>query len=314
MIAFEALTKSYDGRNVVDNVTASFATGTITAVVGTSGSGKTTLLRMINRLIEPTTGCVQINGRDVSELPEVALRRSIGYVIQGYGLFPHWTAARNIGVVPRLLGWRTSEIEARTAELLRLLQLDPAQIGPRYPHQLSGGQAQRIGVARALAARPDVLLMDEPFGALDPVIRRQAQRDLSEIQHQLGTTIILVTHDMNEALRLGNAIAVMRDGRFEQFAPPSEIVCAPATPFVAELVGEEGRALRLLSLTPVGPHLRTGEAPGDPVADTASLSDALSEMIWTGRDRLPVADRSGRRLGVIERADILSAGRRAAPV
>ena len=310
MIELEALTKTYDGRPVVDNVTARFARGTVTAIVGSSGSGKTTLLRMINRLVEPTSGRVLIDGQDASRIPEVALRQGIGYVIQGYGLFPHWTAARNIGVVPTLLGWPKARIADRTAELLRMLQLDPAQIGPRYPHQLSGGQAQRIGVARALAARPEVLLMDEPFGALDPLIRRQAQRDLSRIRRQLGTTIVLVTHDMNEALYLGDAIAVMREGRFEQFGTSEQIIRAPATPFVADLVGETGRALRLLALHPVDPLLRAGEAEGAPVDDTASLSDALAEMIWTGRDRLPVADAQGRHLGIVTRDDILAAGRK----
>lgn len=312
MITLDALTKAYDGRLAVDQVSACFETGSITAIVGTSGSGKTTLLRMINRLITPTFGRVLIDGTDICDIPAVALRRSIGYVIQGHGLFPHWTAARNIGVVPQLLGWPKARINDRVAELLQLLQLDPDEIGPRYPHQLSGGQAQRIGVARALAARPDVLLMDEPFGALDPVIRRQAQRDLAEIQRRLGTTIVLVTHDMNEALQLGDTIAVMRAGRFDQIGTPTQIVCAPATHFVADLVGEEGRALRLLSLVPLGPHLRAGTAAGDPIRDGGTLSDALSEMIWTGQDRLPVVDAQGRGLGVIERADILAAGRQAA--
>ncbi|RDD70223.1 MULTISPECIES: ABC transporter ATP-binding protein [Paracoccus] len=313
MIEIEALTKTYGGRPVVDGVTARFARGTLTAIVGSSGSGKTTLLRMINRLVEPSAGRVLIDGKDVARIPEVSLRQGIGYVIQGYGLFPHWTAARNIGVVPTLLGWPRARIKARTQELLHMLQLDPAEIGPRYPHQLSGGQAQRIGVARALAARPEVLLMDEPFGALDPLIRRQAQRDLTRIRRQLGTTVVLVTHDMNEALYLGDAIAVMRDGRFEQFGPPEDIVRAPATPFVADLVGETGRALRLLALKPVGTLLRAGQAQGDPVDAAASLSDALAEMIWTGRDRLPVVDGRGQGLGIVTRDDILAAGRQAPP-
>lgn len=313
MIGIEGLTRTYDGKPVVDGVTATFARGTVTAIVGTSGSGKTTLLRMINRLVEPTAGRILLNGTDVRDIPPVTLRRSIGYVIQGHGLFPHWTAARNIGVVPRLLGWPRAQIDARVDELLHLLQLEPAEIGPRYPHQLSGGQAQRIGVARALAGRPDILLMDEPFGALDPVIRRQAQRDLMAIQRELGTTIVLVTHDMTEALQLGDAIAVMRAGRFDQVAPPSDIVSRPATPFVADLVGDEGRALRLLSLSPVRQHLTAGEAGGSAVTDATPLSEALSEMIWTGRDRLPVVDSRGQPLGVIDRATILAAGRQAPP-
>ncbi|MCV2448609.1 ABC transporter ATP-binding protein [Paracoccus sp. DMF] len=309
MIELQALTKTYGGRPVVDEVTARFAKGTLTAIVGSSGSGKTTLLRMINRLVEPTSGRVLIDGQDASRIPETSLRQGIGYVIQGYGLFPHWTAARNIGVVPTLLGWPRARIAARVTELLQMLQLNPAEIAGRYPHQLSGGQAQRIGVARALAARPDVLLMDEPFGALDPLIRRQAQRDLARIRRQLGTTIVLVTHDMNEALYLGDAIAVMRHGRFEQFDTPDRIIRAPATPFVADLVGETGRALRLLALHPVGSLSRAGEAQGEPVDVAASLSDALAEMIWTGRDRLPVTDAQGQRLGIVTREDILARGR-----
>ncbi len=313
MIELENLRKDFAGVVAVDGVSARFETGTITAVVGTSGSGKTTLLRMINRLIEPDAGRIAIDGRDIRTESAVALRRGIGYAIQGNGLFPHWTAARNIGVVPRLLGWPRAQIDARVAELLELLQLDAAQIGPRYPHELSGGQAQRIGVARALAARPDVLLMDEPFGALDPVTRRQAQKDFASIQRKLGTTVVLVTHDMAEALLLGDRIAVMRAGRFEQLAPPVEIVKAPATPGVAEMVGVEGRALLLLSLMPVGPLLRRSDTKPDSasgafvISDSASLSEALSQMLWSGVDQLVVTDAANRPQGIIRREDILAA-------
>lgn len=313
MIELENLRKDFAGVVAVDGVSARFETGTITAVVGTSGSGKTTLLRMINRLIEPDAGRIAIDGRDIRTESAVALRRGIGYAIQGNGLFPHWTAARNIGVVPRLLGWPRAQIDARVGELLELLQLDAAQIGPRYPHELSGGQAQRIGVARALAARPDVLLMDEPFGALDPVTRRQAQKDFASIQRKLGTTVVLVTHDMAEALLLGDRIAVMRAGRFEQLAPPVEIVKAPATAFVAEMVGAEGRALLLLSLMPLGPLLRRSDTKPDSapgafvISDSASLSEALSQMLWSGVDQLVVTDAANRPQGVIRREDILAA-------
>ena len=307
MIEIEALRKQYGPRAAVDGVDARFENGAITAIVGTSGSGKTTLLRMINRLVEPDSGTIRIDGRDIRALSPVALRRSIGYVIQGHGLFPHWTAARNIATVPRLLGWPAARIAARVEALLALLQLDPEEIGPRYPHELSGGQAQRVGVARALAAEPSLLLMDEPFGALDPVTRRQAQRDLAGLQKRLGTTIVLVTHDMAEALLLGDAIAVMRAGRFEQLAAPETLVARPATPFVAELVGEEGRALRLLSLLPLTPLLRPGTAEGPVLDPGASLADALSLMIWTGREALPVAG-----AGIVTRADILAAGRQGA--
>ena len=313
MIEIDAIRKTYGELAAVDGVSARLETGTITAIVGTSGSGKTTLLRTINRLIEPDSGRILIDGRDIRDLSPVALRRRIGYVIQGYGLFPHWTAARNIAVVPRLLGWPKDRIAARVEELLQLLQLDPGEIGPRYPYQLSGGEAQRIGVARALAARPDVLLMDEPFGALDPVTRRQAQHDLARIQKRLGTTIVMVTHDMNEALLLGNHLAVMHAGKFEQFATPARIVRDPATPFVADLVGEEGRALLLLSLEPVTAHLRPGIARGEPIPAGTSLSDALSRMLWSGSGQLTVQDAQGEDLGVITRADILAAARQSSP-
>ena len=320
MIEIEDLRKTFGDLNAVDGVSARLESHTVTAIVGTSGSGKTTLLRMINRLIEPDSGRILIDGQDIRDIAPVTLRRSIGYVIQGHGLFPHWTAARNIAVVPQLLGWPRGKIRARVDELLALLQLDPDEIGLRFPHQLSGGQAQRIGVARALAVRPNILLMDEPFGALDPVTRRQAQKDLARIQKHLGTTIVLVTHDMNEALLLADRIAVMRAGRFEQFATPPQIVRNPATDFVGDLVGEEGRALLLLSLKPLAACLRPAQAgdavglsEGPALTPETSLSDALSRMIWTGRRELPVHDADGTLRGIITREAILAAGRQVAP-
>ncbi|MFM7274525.1 MAG: ATP-binding cassette domain-containing protein, partial [Gammaproteobacteria bacterium] len=208
MIRLEGLTKRYEAMLAVDDVSTEFAPRAITAVVGSSGSGKSTLLRLINRLIEPSAGRVLIDGRDVSlEAPHL-LRRRIGYAIQGVGLFPHRTVAQNIATVPSLLGWERSRIDARIAELLRLFHLDPARFAAAYPRELSGGQQQRVGVARALAADPALLLMDEPFGALDPLLRASAQQDLREIQRRLGTTVVLVTHDIDEAFRLGDRIAV----------------------------------------------------------------------------------------------------------
>lgn len=321
MIELDDLHKQFGDLVAVDGVSAQLDSHTITAIVGTSGSGKTTLLRMINRLIDADSGRVLIDGEDIRDIAPVMLRRRIGYVIQGHGLFPHWTAARNIAVVPRLLGWSAEKTRTRVTELLELLQLDPDEIGPRYPHQLSGGQAQRIGVARALAARPNILLMDEPFGALDPVTRRQAQKDLARIQRRLGTTVVMVTHDMNEALLLADRIAVMHAGRFVQFAPPPQIVRNPTTDFVADLVGDEGRALLLLSLKPLAEYLSAPETDDFPAEATgqgsltpeSSLSDALSRMIWTGDARLPVRDGQGRLLGVITRDAILAAGRQVAP-
>ena len=209
MIEIEHLTKRYGETIVVDDVSFRVEEGTIAVVVGTSGAGKSTLLRMINRLVEPSSGRVLIDGRDTLSIPEDELRHSIGYVIQGYGLFPHRTVSQNIATVPRLLGWDRKSVTARVEELLDLFQLDPAEFAGKFPHELSGGQQQRVGVARALAAKPALLLMDEPFGALDPVIRGKALEDLLAIQRRLGATIVLVTHDMNEAFHLGDRIAVM---------------------------------------------------------------------------------------------------------
>ena len=288
MIEIQHLTKRYDDTTVVDDVSFTVDSGQIAALVGTSGSGKTTLLRMINRLVEPTSGRVLIDGVDTASLPPHLLRRRIGYAIQGHGLFPHRTVGQNIATVPRLLGWPEAEIAARVDELLTMFQLDPAQFRDRMPHELSGGQQQRVGVARALAARPELLLMDEPFGALDPVIRAKAQEDLRVIQRLLGTTLVIVTHDMEEAVALGDRIAVMDKGHLLQYGTPAEILTAPATPFVQALIGSGERPFRLLSLTRVGDIAKPGEAPGPAIAPDASLRDALAECLWSGRDRLAV--------------------------
>jgi len=309
MIHIEGLSKTYGDKEVVSDVSMHIETGTITVIVGRSGSGKSTLLRMINRLIEPCTGSVTIDGVHTKDMEPHELRRRIGYVIQDNGLFPHWTVARNIATVPTLLGWDKATISARVNELLTLLQLEPDEIGPRYPHQLSGGQAQRVCVARALAARPDMLLMDEPFGALDPVIRAQAQMDLKDIQTKLGSTILLVTHDMTEAIRLGDRIAVMNEGRVEQLAPPTDILAAPSNGFVRDLVGETERPFHYLSLIPVSAHTQQGIAQGDPIHHRHSLLDVLAEMIWSGRNVIPVCDDDNVLIGCIHRAALLDAAR-----
>lgn len=288
MIEIRNLTRLYDGLAVVDDVSLTVETGQLAVLVGTSGSGKTTLLRMINRLVQPSSGQVLIDGVDTATLPAHLLRRRIGYAIQGHGLFPHRTVAQNIATVPRLLGWSRAQTGARVDELLELFQMDPATFRDRMPHQLSGGQAQRVGVARALAAKPDLLLMDEPFGALDPLIRAKAQDDLREIQQRLGTTLILVTHDMAEAVDLGDRIAVMQGGKLLQYDTPARILTQPATPFVADLIGTTDRALRLLSLMRVGDIARPGRADGPAISSGASLRDALAECLWSGRDALPV--------------------------
>ena len=288
MIEIERITKLYDGLRAVDTVSMTVETATITVIVGTSGSGKTTLLRTINRLVEPSSGEVRINGIPTGTLPRHLLRRRIGYVIQEHGLFPHYSVARNIGVVPELLGWPREKIRARVDELLALFSMQPAQFRDRYPAELSGGQQQRVGVARALASRPDLLLMDEPFGALDPIIRARAQADLRHIQRALGSTIILVTHDMEEAIHLGDRVAVMDAGRLVQHGTPAEIILHPATGFVADMVGGLDRPLRLLSLIPVSEIVEAGAAEGEPLAAHTSLRDALSICLWTGRAAAPV--------------------------
>jgi ABC-type proline/glycine betaine transport systems, ATPase components len=297
MIEIDAITKRYGGLAVVDNVSMVIEPRTITVIVGTSGSGKTTLLRMINRLVEPTEGVIRLDGEDNRAIPGYDLRRRIGYAIQGHGLFPHRTVAQNIATVPGLLGWEKRRIDAKVEELLTLFQLDPAVFATRYPHELSGGQQQRVGVARALAAEPNVLLMDEPFGALDPIIRAKAQEDLKAIQKHLETTIVLVTHDMNEAFHLADKIAVMDKGRVLQYGPPAELISAPAEPFVGALVGDGDRPFRLLAIGATGAIVEPGEADGEPISETSSQQDALSAMLWTGRRALPVISASGLPMG-----------------
>lgn len=297
MIEIDAIAKRYGETTVVDAVTLTIAPRTVTVIVGTSGSGKTTLLRMINRLVEPTSGTIRLDGEDHRSLAPHELRRRIGYAIQGHGLFPHRTVAQNIATVPVLLGWDRARIDAKVEELLTLFQLDPALFADRLPHELSGGQQQRVGVARALAAEPNVLLMDEPFGALDPIIRAKAQEDLLSIQKLLGTTIVLVTHDMDEAFHLADRIAVMDKGKVVQYAAPADLVRAPATPFVDELIGAGERPFRLLSIERLGGAVEAGEAEGEPLLETISQREALSELLWRGRRALPVAAVDGRRLG-----------------
>ena len=298
MIEIDGLTKTYDQTTVVDRVSFNVDKGDICVIVGTSGSGKTTLIRMINRLVEPTSGSVRIKGRDTREFVAHELRRQIGYAIQVHGLFPHRTVGQNIATVPRLVGWDNAKIAARVDELLTLFQLDPAQFRDRLPSELSGGQQQRVGVARALAAEPEILLMDEPYGALDPIIRHKAQTDLLAIQKRFGTTIVLVTHDMDEAMLLGTKIAVMDKGQLLQYAPPAEIIAHPATAFVDELIGTGDRPFRLLALHTVLDHVESGEASGDPVEAHVSLRDAYAECLWSGRDALPVVE-DGKPIGRI---------------
>ncbi|KQO77012.1 ABC transporter ATP-binding protein [Rhizobium sp. Leaf262] len=305
MIEVETLRKDYNGTTVVDDVSLTMQARSITVVVGTSGSGKTTLLRMINRLVEPTSGVIRIDGQNILDMPGYRLRRSIGYAIQGHGLFPHRTVAQNIATVPELLGWDRARIDAKVLELLTLFQLDPSLYAKRFPTELSGGQQQRVGVARALAAEPNILLMDEPFGALDPIIRAKAQEDLLSIQKKLGVTIVLVTHDMDEAFHLADRIAVMDKGRIVQYGPPADLVRNPATEFVRTMIGEGERALRLLSVSSLAPIIEAGACEGEPLPETMTQRDALSAMLWAGCETLPVAGPDGQLLGLVRREALL---------
>ena len=250
MITLHDVTKRYpDGTVAVGNLCLEMPSGEITVLLGSSGCGKTTTLRMINRLIEPTSGRIELDGKDVGAVPVHELRRGIGYVIQQSGLFPHRTVAENIGVVPKLLGWDRKRQRARALELIELVGLDQ-NMADRFPSQLSGGQQQRVGVARALAADPPVLLMDEPFGAVDPVRRGALQHEFKRLQRDLGKTVVFVTHDVDEAVLLGDRIAIMEQGGVvAQFGPPEALLAQPASDFVAEFIGGT-RGIKLLSLRP----------------------------------------------------------------
>ena len=252
MIRFEKVSKRYgNGSYAVDNLDLQVDAGELCVLVGPSGGGKTTVLRMVNRLVEPTSGKVLVDGKDIATLDRVELRRQTGYVIQQPGLFPHLKVADNVASVPRLLGWDRARVRARVSDLLDLVGLDPAVYAGRYPHQLSGGQAQRVGVARALAGDPPVLLMDEPFGAVDPIARERLQQEFLRLQQQLHKTIILVTHDVDEAVTMGDRIAVLSQGGvLQQYDTPAEVLGHPATPFVADFIGAD-RGLRRLAVTPI---------------------------------------------------------------
>ena len=295
------------GGHAVDQLSLTIPAGSICALVGASGCGKSTTLRLINRLIEPDGGRVLIEGTDAASLPAVALRRRIGYVIQSIGLFPHWSIARNIATVPELLGWPAPRIDRRVDELLDIVGLDPAAYRDRRPHQLSGGQQQRVGVARALAADPGLLLMDEPFGALDPVTRDGLQAALLDIQARTGKTIVIVTHDIDEAIRLASLVVVLDAGRLVEQGSPRELLTRPATPFIEAFVGGPRRGLRLLQVTPVGERTDySATAEGEPIAAEATLDAALERMVTSGADRIPVLDRVGGRRGALSLADVVA--------
>jgi osmoprotectant transport system ATP-binding protein len=298
MLVFDKLAKRYGhGAYAVDHLDLEVSSGELCVLVGPSGCGKTTTLKMVNRLVEPTSGRILFDDEDISKIDPVALRRRMGYVIQQAGLFPHLRVAENVATVPRLLGWDKKRTAARVNELLELVGLDPDQFGRRYPHELSGGQQQRVGVARALGGDPPVLLMDEPFGALDPIARGRLQAEFLALQEKLEKTIIFVTHDIEEAITLGDRIAILRQGGIlEQYDTPAELLGHPATPFVADFVGAD-RGLRRLAVTPIEvTDLQTPPvlAPGTSMAD-ARAAVAASDSHWA-----VVVDAGGRLVGWVE--------------
>ncbi|MEU8328360.1 ATP-binding cassette domain-containing protein [Micromonospora sp. NPDC048839] len=313
-ISLQGIQKRYpNGTEAVRELSLDVRAGELVVLIGPSGCGKSTVLRMINRLIEPTAGRITLGDEDVTDVDPVRLRRRIGYVIQNVGLFPHQTVRANVATVPGLLRWPKRQTRDRVDELLDLVGLDPAQFGGRYPHELSGGQRQRVGVARALAADPVVLLMDEPFSAVDPIVRTRLQEEFLRLQAEVRKTTVLVTHDLDEAVRLGDRIAVLSEGgHLEQYDTPAALLGAPATPFVREFVGAD-RGIRRLAVTPLDRD-SLEPVPGDAAADLPTVAldgtayDALAVLLTSGRDQLVVTD-AGRPVGALSRHRLLDLGR-----
>jgi osmoprotectant transport system ATP-binding protein len=308
VIEFDAVEKFYAGQRVLGPLSLTIPDGALCVLVGPSGCGKSTTLKMINALIVPDAGKVLVHGKPVDPHAAETLRRGIGYVIQSGGLFPHWRVRDNIATVPRLLRWDEERIAARVNELAQIVEIDRALLD-RLPHQLSGGQQQRVGVARALAADPDIILMDEPFGALDPVTRVALQGELARLHRETGKTIVLVTHDMDEALALGTIIVVMNKGEISQSGTPAEILARPRNDFVRDFVGGADAMMKLLEFREVGELVRPAWASGEPVPVSATLRSALTRMVASGRTSLPVSDESGTIMGAVHVEDIIAAGR-----
>ena len=314
MIELKNVTRRFGDTIAVDGVNLTIETGEVCVLVGSSGCGKSTTLRMINRLLPHSAGEILVDGEDITTMNPEQLRLNMGYVIQGTGLFPHWTVARNIAMVPRLLNWPRERIDARVDELMSLLDLDPSAHTNKYPQQLSGGQAQRVGVARALAADPNILLMDEPFGALDAITRENLQLEMLRIQKQVRKTTVFVTHDIDEALKLATRIAVMDQGRIIQHDTPENILRHPASDFVENLIGKQDRGLKLMSLRPVrdlmASHTEPRQSePGEPMLrEEDSIRLALSMMLWQDLRQVAVFNAQGQETGVITRERIIQEG------
>ncbi|MEU8260951.1 ATP-binding cassette domain-containing protein [Micromonospora sp. NPDC048999] len=312
-ITLEHIRKRYpDGTEAVRELSLEVKAGELVVLIGPSGCGKSTVLRMINRLIEPSGGRILLGDEDVTQVDPVRLRRRIGYVIQNVGLFPHQTVAANVATVPGLLRWPRQRTRERVDELLELVGLDPGQFGRRYPHELSGGQRQRVGVARALAADPVVLLMDEPFSAVDPIVRTRLQEEFLRLQAEVRKTIVLVTHDLDEAVRLGDRIAVLSEGgRLEQYDTPAALLGSPAAPFVREFVGAD-RGIRRLAVTPVTRDaldpLPAGAPAGLPAVPLGgSAYDALGTLLTSAAEHAVVTE-DGQPVGLLSRSRLLDLG------
>jgi len=315
-VSLRGVTVRYPGadREAIAHVDLEIPAGELLVLLGASGSGKSTLLRTINRLVPPTSGTVTIDGRDAADVAPPELRRGIGYVIQAVGLFPHLTVGENVAIVPELLGWEKPRISARIDELLRLVRLDPARYRERLPRELSGGEQQRVGVARALAAEPPILLMDEPFGAVDAIVRVELQDELLHIHERLGTTIVFVTHDVDEALRIAQRIAVVHEGRLEQVDVPLRLLSHPQTTYVAELT-DASDVLRRLGLLRAGDVAIDGvpaaiEGNARRIDANASLREALGRLLIDGGPLVVIDANGARPRGILDVAAIGAALRR----
>ncbi len=310
MIEYRNVRKEYRTEHgsviAVNDLSFRVEGGALCVLLGPSGCGKTTLLRMTNRLVEPTSGSIMIDGKDVLEEDPVMLRRRIGYVIQGVGLFPHRTVAENIATTPQLVGMQAKQTAEQVDRLLEMMNLDPARYRDRYPAALSGGEAQRIGVARALAADPPLLLMDEPFGAIDPINRAEIRREFRELHRRLGKTVIFVSHDIHEALFLADRIALMHEGRLVQYGTPAELVASPASDFAARFFGDD-RALLLLDTLRAADAIDGSITVTDSttsISSTAPLRQALLELLASGKESLVVIDDDARKMGRISMESI----------
>ena len=312
MIDFKHITKKFaDGTVAVDDLTLTVPKGRLMALIGPSGCGKTTTMKMINKLIIPSTGTISIDGKDIAAEDEVALRRNIGYVIQRIGLIPHMTIEENVSLVPRLKGWKKQDYQEKVDDLLELVGLDPAIYKKRYPLELSGGQQQRIGVIRALAGEPPIILMDEPFSALDPISREQLQDELKLLQQNIHKTIVFVTHDMEEALKIADEIVIMKEGKMEQKATPSELLQQPANAFVRSFVGEDRvkRSGASREQNPVSGIMKS--LPAGPVSKLPSISASLSLqetarlMLEKKTEAVIVLDTNGAPVGFLEKNQLL---------